>query len=82
MQAIDDQSNIALLKEDMSDGEVSTPLALSRTPSVLRVDPVDLCASKDARLILADGTVFHGFSFGADVDAEGEVVFNTGMVRI
>ncbi len=33
-----------------------------------------------ARLILQDGTVFHGNSFGADVSAPGEVVFNTGMV--
>ncbi|MDA1209390.1 MAG: carbamoyl-phosphate synthase (glutamine-hydrolyzing) small subunit, partial [bacterium] len=32
-----------------------------------------------AELILQDGTVFTGESFGAAVDAEGEVVFNTGM---
>lgn len=31
------------------------------------------------RLILADGTVFEGKSFGAAVDTSGEVVFNTGM---
>ena len=31
-------------------------------------------------LILSDGTIFEGESFGAPVDAEGEVVFNTGMV--
>jgi carbamoyl-phosphate synthase small subunit len=33
-----------------------------------------------ARLLLTDGTVFEGESFGAEVDADGEVVFNTGMV--
>ncbi len=33
-----------------------------------------------ATLILADGTTFTGTSFGAPVDADGEVVFNTGMV--
>lgn len=33
-----------------------------------------------ASLILADGTRFDGESFGAAVDADGEVVFNTGMV--
>jgi len=33
-----------------------------------------------ARLILADGTVLEGTSFGADTGAKGEVVFNTGMV--
>lgn len=32
------------------------------------------------KLVLADGTVFHGQSFGAATEAEGEVVFNTGMV--
>ncbi|MBM3230820.1 glutamine-hydrolyzing carbamoyl-phosphate synthase small subunit [Candidatus Peregrinibacteria bacterium] len=33
-----------------------------------------------AKLILSDGTVFEGQSFGATVDTDGEVVFNTGMV--
>ena len=33
----------------------------------------------DAFLALADGTVLHGYSVGARVDALGEVVFNTGM---
>ncbi len=33
-----------------------------------------------ASLILADGTVFKGESFGAVADTDGEVVFNTGMV--
>jgi len=32
-----------------------------------------------ARIILENGTVFHGFSFGATVPAAGEVVFNTAM---
>ena len=34
---------------------------------------------KEARLILDDGTVFCGLSFGYEVDAVGEVVFNTAM---
>ncbi len=33
-----------------------------------------------ASLILSDGTVFTGQSFGAETDTDGEVVFNTGMV--
>ncbi len=33
-----------------------------------------------ATLVLADGTRFKGTSFGAAVDSDGEVVFNTGMV--
>lgn len=32
-----------------------------------------------ARLVLEDGTVFYGISFGADGEVGGEVVFNTGM---
>ena len=34
---------------------------------------------KDAKLILEDGTVFQGKSFGFEGDAVGEVVFNTAM---
>ncbi len=33
-----------------------------------------------ARLILEDGSVFEGFSFGYPASRAGEVVFNTGMV--
>ncbi|MBI2019667.1 glutamine-hydrolyzing carbamoyl-phosphate synthase small subunit [Candidatus Daviesbacteria bacterium] len=32
------------------------------------------------KLVLSDGTVFLGESFGADISTSGEVVFNTGMV--
>ncbi|WP_072620306.1 glutamine-hydrolyzing carbamoyl-phosphate synthase small subunit [Spirulina major] len=32
-----------------------------------------------ALLVLADGSIYHGFSFGATGTAIGEVVFNTGM---
>ena len=34
---------------------------------------------REAKLILSDGTVFHGYSFGFEADTEGEVVFNTAM---
>ena len=34
---------------------------------------------REARLILDDGTEFCGWSFGYEVDAVGEVVFNTAM---
>jgi carbamoyl-phosphate synthase small subunit len=36
--------------------------------------------NKPAILVLADGSVFQGYSFGAESDAFGEVVFNTSMV--
>jgi len=34
---------------------------------------------KKAKLVLEDGSIFKGYSFGASVDSLGEVVFNTGM---
>ncbi len=37
-------------------------------------------ALKEASLVLQDGTIFSGFSFGAERSVPGEVVFNTGMV--
>ncbi len=35
--------------------------------------------AQPALLVLADGTAYHGWSFGASGTAIGEVVFNTGM---
>lgn len=35
---------------------------------------------KRIKLVLEDGSVFYGISFGADKSIAGEVVFNTGMV--
>ena len=35
---------------------------------------------KLAKLVLKDGSVFEGFSFGSEKAVNGEVVFNTGMV--
>ncbi|MBI2581435.1 glutamine-hydrolyzing carbamoyl-phosphate synthase small subunit [Candidatus Woesearchaeota archaeon] len=37
-------------------------------------------AALKAKLVLQDGTIFSGFSFGAEKSVPGEVVFNTGMV--
>ena len=34
---------------------------------------------KNAKLVLNNGIIFPGFSFGASGTAVGEVVFNTGM---
>lgn len=34
---------------------------------------------KKARLVMEDGTVYQGISFGADVETGGEVVFNTSL---
>ncbi len=35
---------------------------------------------REARLVLDDGTAFCGWSFGAETDTVGEVVFNTAMM--
>ncbi|MGM0530470.1 MAG: glutamine-hydrolyzing carbamoyl-phosphate synthase small subunit [Bacteroidota bacterium] len=35
--------------------------------------------SKPAKLVLSDGTVFHGKSFGYEKSVSGEIVFNTAM---
>ena len=35
---------------------------------------------KKAKLVLKDGSVFNGYSFGLPKNTNGEVVFNTGMV--
>jgi carbamoylphosphate synthase small subunit len=34
---------------------------------------------KKVRLVLADGTEYHGYSFGYETSISGEVVFNTAM---
>ena len=36
--------------------------------------------NKKTLLVLADGSVYEGLSFGAEFDAYGEVVFNTSMI--
>ena len=41
--------------------------------------PMALSIAQPALLVLADGTVYQGFSFGALGTTIGEVVFNTGM---
>lgn len=40
----------------------------------------EILINQKAKLVLKDGTVFHGYSFGAKEPVIGEVVFNTGMV--
>lgn len=40
---------------------------------------MSLSKAKPALLVLADGTAYRGWSFGADTTVVGEVVFNTGM---
>ncbi len=36
--------------------------------------------AKKAVLVLEDGSVYHGYTFGAETDTFGEVVFNTSMI--
>jgi len=39
----------------------------------------DMRGKKKAVLVLADGSVYEGYAFGADIQSYGEVVFNTSM---
>ena len=39
-----------------------------------------MCMNKKAYLVLEDGTVFEGYSFGAEKASIGELVFNTSAV--
>ena len=39
-----------------------------------------MLAKQKSTLILEDGSEFHGYSFGAPRNTNGEIVFNTGMV--
>ena len=48
-------------------------------PGASRLSPQLLPDHAQALLVLADGTVFHGSSIGADGETIGEVVFNTAM---
>ena len=45
-----------------------------------RCSAQDLAKEHDGKFVLADGSTFTGFSFGARTSISGEVVFNTGMV--
>lgn len=47
---------------------------------VAHVRPFYMQKRKRALLILEDGTELEGYSFGAEKDIAGEVVFSTGMV--
>ena len=45
----------------------------------LTSSPLPAGEGKGVRLLLDDGTVFHGKSFGYEKTVAGEVVFNTAM---
>ncbi|MBI4212179.1 MAG: glutamine-hydrolyzing carbamoyl-phosphate synthase small subunit [Deltaproteobacteria bacterium] len=53
---------------------------LSRTPRGKGVVTLKNHERRPCHLILEDGALFSGHSFGAESEANGEVVFNTGMV--
>lgn len=47
--------------------------------SITLTKKTTMISSKAARLVLQDGSVFEGYSFGAPHSVSGEVVFNTAM---
>jgi carbamoyl-phosphate synthase small subunit len=64
-------------------GPAASPAALAMTDAPRDTTPSPgaelFAAPKSAVLVLADGTVFEGFAFGAPNAAVGEVCFNTAM---
>ena len=52
---------------------------MTRLNFVPSLECTPLSVSSPAILVLADGSVFHGLSIGADGTTVGEVVFNTAM---
>jgi carbamoyl-phosphate synthase small subunit len=51
----------------------------SQIPANLQYIIMPIATAKPALLVLADGTSYRGWSFGANGTTIGEVVFNTGM---
>lgn len=57
----------------------SDPVRLSSKPVFLKKINSRMNEKIQVRLVLEDGMVYHGRSFGAPVPSAGEVVFNTAM---
>ena len=57
-----------------------TPIPVRETSNLGSSLPSLERIGEPGSLLLKDGSIFHGFSFGAMKTIEGEVVFNTGMV--
>ncbi len=68
-------------------GNADSRASAADTPADVRISANDLSSEtwparalrKPGRLVLADGSVFEGFSLGATATATGEAVFTTGM---
>jgi carbamoyl-phosphate synthase small subunit len=58
---------------------VPLPLSMCTSETALREPLLPALDRQPAILVLADGTVFRGYSIGAQVHTSGEVVFNTAM---
>ncbi|CAM9209800.1 unnamed protein product [Ascophyllum nodosum] len=56
------------------------PMTLSPVPGRRKESEARVAKDTVGTLVLKDGSAHAGFSFGAEVSAAGEVVFNTGMV--
>lgn len=54
-------------------------MIISLKKFLISLSPVIVSKKRPIKLVLEDGREFQGFSFGADKEVQGEVVFNTGM---
>lgn len=61
-------------------GLLTTHHPIGSNPDNLPTDVLEKLQPKRGTLELADGSQFHGFTFGKRSSHAGEVVFNTGMV--
>ncbi|KAK2751157.1 hypothetical protein FQN57_000234 [Myotisia sp. PD_48] len=70
-QEVNQSSNPA----EATEPQISSALSIAPATSQWGQD-----ADRPVRLELEDGTLYHGFSFGAEKSIAGELVFQTGMV--
>ncbi|CAM9942568.1 unnamed protein product, partial [Ectocarpus sp. 13 AM-2016] len=78
-QSLHDSSRRAAFPLRCRGGAIKGSTAVSKFMA-MRSDSSAKRSTRAATLTLEDGTVLHGYSFGADVSVAGEVVFSTGMV--
>src|ERR1700730_14488084 len=70
-------------QEDLMNIQVTNSLSTKKMP--IQINELDQSSdiklpTKDGMLVLEDGTIFEGMSFGYHEGRAGEVVFGTGMV--
>jgi len=68
------------MNDDKKSDSLGTPSNIGYGSVFDQLKELQTFEPKPANLTLADGQVIQGYSFGAELNVSGEVVFNTGMV--